>query len=166
MSPYKYSINIQLTHIHSGHAQMRKYTHTFYDTHVPIDLFSIFFLFQLRKLTTSKKELHKIVFDPRYILLTSKKRREILKMYIKESVEEEKQKLKEKERRRKNKTKGQRKQLRKLLVEIGKHEKYVYNLIYSSLLASTNERMKERTKREEREGKKFFFQFFNSLESL
>ena len=37
------------------------------------------------------KELHKIVFDPRYLLLTSKERKQVFEQYVKERAEEERQ---------------------------------------------------------------------------
>ncbi|XP_064599903.1 transcription elongation regulator 1-like isoform X2 [Liolophura sinensis] len=50
--------------------------------------------------STWEKELHKIVFDPRYLLLTSKERKQVFEQYVKERAEEERRekhrKLKEK----------------------------------------------------------------------
>ena len=39
--------------------------------------------------STWEKELHKIVFDPRYLLLTSKERKQVFEKYIKERADEE-----------------------------------------------------------------------------
>lgn len=39
--------------------------------------------------STWEKELHKIVFDPRYLLLTSKERKQVFEKYIKERAEDE-----------------------------------------------------------------------------
>ncbi|XP_067928748.1 transcription elongation regulator 1-like isoform X2 [Watersipora subatra] len=50
--------------------------------------------------STWEKELHKIVFDPRYLLLTSKERKQVFEAYVKERAEEERQ-----ERRRELKRK-------------------------------------------------------------
>lgn len=50
--------------------------------------------------STWEKELHKIVFDPRYLLLTSKERKQVFDTYVKERAEEERQ-----ERRRELKRK-------------------------------------------------------------
>lgn len=50
--------------------------------------------------STWEKELHKIVFDPRYLLLTSKERKQVFDSYVKERAEEERQ-----ERRRELKKK-------------------------------------------------------------
>jgi len=41
--------------------------------------------------STWEKELHKIVFDPRYLLLTSKERKQVFEQYVKERAEEERQ---------------------------------------------------------------------------
>ncbi|KAL5022911.1 hypothetical protein ScPMuIL_002066 [Solemya velum] len=50
--------------------------------------------------STWEKELHKIVFDPRYLLLTSRERKQVFEQYVKERAEEERRekhrKLKEK----------------------------------------------------------------------
>ena len=39
--------------------------------------------------STWEKELHKIVFDPRYLLLTSRERKQVFEQYVKERAEEE-----------------------------------------------------------------------------
>lgn len=57
-------------------------------------------LFQVSAFSTWEKELHKIVFDPRYLLLTSKERKQVFEAYVKERAEEERQ-----ERRRELKKK-------------------------------------------------------------
>ena len=36
------------------------------------------YIFQVSAFSTWEKELHKIVFDPRYLLLTSKERKQVL----------------------------------------------------------------------------------------
>ncbi|RWS23164.1 transcription elongation regulator 1-like isoform X1, partial [Leptotrombidium deliense] len=60
--------------------------------------------------STWEKELHKIVFDPRYLLLTSKERKQVFDKYVKERAEEER---KEKRLR----LKQQRDDFRKMLEE-------------------------------------------------
>ncbi|KAK7508465.1 hypothetical protein BaRGS_00000031 [Batillaria attramentaria] len=50
--------------------------------------------------STWEKELHKIVFDPRYLLLTSKERKQVFEQYVKERAEEERR---EKHRKMKEK---------------------------------------------------------------
>ncbi|XP_039453166.1 uncharacterized protein LOC120432097, partial [Culex pipiens pallens] len=44
--------------------------------------------------STWEKELHKIVFDPRYLLLTSKERKQVFEKYVKDRAEEKKNKMK------------------------------------------------------------------------
>ncbi|XP_076363831.1 transcription elongation regulator 1-like isoform X2 [Tachypleus tridentatus] len=39
--------------------------------------------------STWEKELHKIVFDPHYLLLTSRERKQVFEKYVKERAEEE-----------------------------------------------------------------------------
>lgn len=50
--------------------------------------------------STWEKELHKIVFDQRYLLLTSRERKQVFEQYVKERAEEERR---EKHRRIKEK---------------------------------------------------------------
>ena len=45
--------------------------------------------FQVSAFSTWEKELHKIVFDPRYLLLTSRERKQVFEQYVKERAEEE-----------------------------------------------------------------------------
>merc|ERR1712106_1166111 len=56
---------------------------------------------QISAFSTWEKELHKIVFDPRYLLLTSKERKQVFDKYVRERAEEERKekKAKAKERR-------------------------------------------------------------------
>ena len=44
---------------------------------------------QVSAFSTWEKELHKIVFDPRYLLLTSRERKQVFEQYVKERAEEE-----------------------------------------------------------------------------
>ncbi|XP_011260944.1 transcription elongation regulator 1 isoform X2 [Camponotus floridanus] len=66
--------------------------------------------------STWEKELHKIVFDPRYLLLTSKERKQVFEKYVKERAEEER-------REKRNKMKERKDQFQKLLEEAGLHGK-------------------------------------------
>uniref|UniRef100_A0A8D8VEZ3 Transcription elongation regulator 1 n=1 Tax=Cacopsylla melanoneura TaxID=428564 RepID=A0A8D8VEZ3_9HEMI len=66
--------------------------------------------------STWEKELHKIVFDPRYLLLTSKERKQVFEKYVKERAEEER-----KEKR--NKMKERKDEYRKLMEEANLHGK-------------------------------------------
>ncbi|KAE8741466.1 hypothetical protein FOCC_FOCC013010 [Frankliniella occidentalis] len=66
--------------------------------------------------STWEKELHKIVFDPRYLLLTSKERKQVFEKYVKERAEEER-------REKRNKMKEKRDDFRRLLEEANLHGK-------------------------------------------
>ncbi|KRG01317.1 transcription elongation regulator 1 isoform X3 [Drosophila mojavensis] len=66
--------------------------------------------------STWEKELHKIVFDPRYLLLTSKERKQVFEKYVKDRAEEER-----KEKR--NKMRQKRDDFRKLMEECKLHGK-------------------------------------------
>lgn len=66
--------------------------------------------------STWEKELHKIVFDQRYLLLTSRERKQVFEQYVKERAEEE--------RREKNrKIKERKESFRQLLEESKLHGK-------------------------------------------
>jgi transcription elongation regulator 1 len=58
-------------------------------------IFPIFFI-QVSAYSTWEKELHKIVFDPRYLLLTSKDRRDVFDDFTKEKAEKEREEKKKK----------------------------------------------------------------------
>ena len=60
--------------------------------------------------------MHKIVFDPRYLLLTSKERKQVFEKYVKERAEEER-------REKRNKMKEKRDDFRRLLDEANLHGK-------------------------------------------
>lgn len=66
--------------------------------------------------STWEKELHKIVFDPRYLLLTSKERKQVFEKYVKERAEEER-------REKRNKMKERKDEYRKLMEEANLHGK-------------------------------------------
>lgn len=53
--------------------------------------------------STWEKELHKIVFDPRYLLLTSKERKQVFEKYVKERADEERKERKQKAKEVKDK---------------------------------------------------------------
>ncbi|XP_059485677.1 transcription elongation regulator 1 [Neocloeon triangulifer] len=57
---------------------------------------------QVSAFSTWEKELHKIVFDPRYLLLTSKERKQVFEKYVKERAEEERREKRMKMRERKD----------------------------------------------------------------
>ncbi|KAG5451190.1 transcription elongation regulator, partial [Clonorchis sinensis] len=58
---------------------------------------------QVSAFSTWEKELHKIVFDPRYLLLASKERKQTFEAYVKERAEEERREKKNKLKERKEK---------------------------------------------------------------
>lgn len=66
--------------------------------------------FQVSAFSTWEKELHKIVFDPRYLLLTSKERKQVFEKYVKERADEERQE-------KRNKMKMRREAFRQLMEE-------------------------------------------------
>ena len=49
---------------------------------------------QISAFSTWEKELHKIVFDPRYLLLTSKERKQVFDKYVRERADEERREKK------------------------------------------------------------------------
>lgn len=59
-----------------------------------LHLLGWFGLKQVSAFSTWEKELHKIVFDPRYLLLLSKERRQVFEKYCKDKVEEERKEKK------------------------------------------------------------------------
>ncbi|KAI5706111.1 hypothetical protein M8J75_004936 [Diaphorina citri] len=92
--------------------------------------------------STWEKELHKIVFDPRYLLLTSKERKQVFEKYVKERAEEER-----KEKR--NKMKEKKDEYRKLMEEANLHGKSSFG-DFSSKFAK-DDRFKNIEKMRERE---------------
>lgn len=83
--------------------------------------------FQVSAFSTWEKELHKIVFDPRYLLLTSKERKQVFEKYVKERAEEER-------REKRNKMKERKEQFQKLLEEASLHGKYVLQCAFVQCL--------------------------------
>merc|ERR1719211_299261 len=57
---------------------------------------------QISAFSTWEKELHKIVFDPRYLLLTSKERKQVFDKYVRERADEERKEKKAKAKERKD----------------------------------------------------------------
>lgn len=66
--------------------------------------------------STWEKELHKIVFDPRYLLLTSRERKQVFEKYVKERAEEER-------REKRNKMRQKREDFRALMESASLHGK-------------------------------------------
>lgn len=52
--------------------------------------------------STWEKELHKIVFDPRYLLLTSRERKQVFEKYVKDRAEEERREKRNKMRQKRD----------------------------------------------------------------
>lgn len=63
--------------------------------------------------------MHKIVFDPRYLLLTSRERKQVFEKYVKERAEEER-------REKRNKMRQKRDDFRSLMETSNLHGKYVF----------------------------------------
>merc|ERR1719445_3021119 len=57
---------------------------------------------QVSAFSSWEKELHKIVFDPRYLLLTSKERKQVFDKYVRERADEERKEKKAKAKERKD----------------------------------------------------------------
>merc|ERR1712058_158063 len=57
---------------------------------------------EISAFSTWEKELHKIVFDPRYLLLTSKERKTVFDKYVRERAEEERKEKKAKAKEKKD----------------------------------------------------------------
>merc|ERR1711944_285767 len=55
---------------------------------------------EISAFSTWEKELHKIVFDPRYLLLTSKERKQVFDRYVRDRAEEDRKKEKKRSRSR------------------------------------------------------------------
>ncbi|XP_063709217.1 transcription elongation regulator 1 isoform X2 [Culicoides brevitarsis] len=66
--------------------------------------------------STWEKELHKIVFDPRYLLLTSRERKQVFERYVKDRAEEER-------REKRNKLRQKREDFRTLMENANLHGK-------------------------------------------
>merc|ERR1712183_735165 len=57
---------------------------------------------EISAFSTWEKELHKIVFDPRYLLLTSKERKQVFDRYVRDRAEEERREKRAKAKERKD----------------------------------------------------------------
>ncbi|XKL64051.1 hypothetical protein PGB90_004137 [Kerria lacca] len=92
--------------------------------------------------STWEKELHKIVFDPRYLLLTSKERKQVFEKYVKERAEEERQE-------KRNRMKQRKEDYRKLMEEANLHGKSSFSEFAAKY--AKDERFKSIEKMRERE---------------
>jgi transcription elongation regulator 1 len=97
---------------------------------------------EISAFSTWEKELHKIVFDPRYLLLTSKERKQVFDKYVRERAEEER-------REKKSKLKEKRETYKKLIEEAGTHGKSSFSEFASK--HSKDDRFKLIEKMRERE---------------
>ncbi|VEL31021.1 unnamed protein product [Protopolystoma xenopodis] len=84
---------------------------------------------QVSAFSTWEKELHKIVFDQRYLLLASKERKQAFEAFIKERAEEER-------REKKNKLKEKKEKFKELLKEAKLTSKL--NIIYPQTLVRSS----------------------------
>ncbi|CAG7703749.1 unnamed protein product [Allacma fusca] len=75
---------------------------------------------QVSAFSTWEKELHKIVFDPRYLYLTSKERKQAFDQYVKERAEEER-------KEKKKLLKQVKEQFMKFLEQVHISQKMTYN---------------------------------------
>merc|ERR1712173_452654 len=75
---------------------------------------------EISAFSTWEKELHKIVFDPRYLLLTSKERKQVFEKYVKERADDER-------KERKAKAKEAKENLRELLEAADLNSKSSYS---------------------------------------
>jgi transcription elongation regulator 1 len=66
--------------------------------------------------STWEKELHKIVFDPRYLLLASKERKQVFEKYVKDRAEDER-------REKRNKMQKKRDEFKSLMEEANLHSR-------------------------------------------
>lgn len=67
--------------------------------------------------STWEKELHKIVFDPRYLLLASKERKQVFEKYVKDRAEDER-------REKRHKMQKKRDDFKSLMEEANLHSRY------------------------------------------
>ena len=73
-------------------------------------MFLIWFIFQVSAFSTWEKELPKIVFDPRFLLLTQKERKQCFEKFVRTRADEERQE-------RKNKLKAKKDEFKALVEE-------------------------------------------------
>ncbi|CAH8542609.1 unnamed protein product [Dicrocoelium dendriticum] len=107
---------------------------------------------QVSAFSTWEKELHKIVFDPRYLLLASKERKQTFEAYVKERADEER-------REKKNKLKERKEKFVELLEEASLSSKSSFSDFAAKY--AKDERFKNIEKARERES--FFQEFLSDL---
>ncbi|KAL3182941.1 hypothetical protein MRX96_006737 [Rhipicephalus microplus] len=110
---------------------------------------------QVSAFSTWEKELHKIVFDSRYLLLTSKERKQVFEKYVKERAEEER-------REKRNKMRERKDQFQQLLETAGLNSKSTFSDFAQKY--GKDERFKNIEKMRERES--MFNDFVQELRKL
>lgn len=131
--------------------------------------------------STWEKELHKIVFDPRYLLLTSRERKQVFEAYVKERAEEER-------REKRHKLKEKRDQFRQLMEESKLHGKSSFSdfaakfakeerfkgiekmrdreALFSDYVAELRRKEKEESRSQKEKLKSDFYSLLKETESL
>ncbi|MGH0121942.1 UNVERIFIED_CONTAM: hypothetical protein FKN15_004802 [Acipenser sinensis] len=107
---------------------------------------------QVSAFSTWEKELHKIVFDPRYLLLNSEERKQVFEQFVKTRIKEE---YKEK----KSKLQQAKEEFRKLLEESKITSRSTFKEFAEKY--GRDQRFKKVQKKKDQEH--FFNQFINSL---
>lgn len=102
--------------------------------------------------STWEKELHKIVFDQRYLLLTSKERRQVFESFVKERAEDER-------REKRQRQKVYREQFFKLLEE----SKITSRTTFSSFTQKFGKDSRFRSIEKSRDRESYFNEFISDL---
>ncbi len=102
--------------------------------------------------STWEKELHKIVFDARYLILTSRERKQVFEKYVKERAEEER-------REKRQRLKQQKEDFRKLMEDAGLMSKSTFSEFAQKY--GKDERFKNIEKMRDRES--LFNEFISDL---
>jgi transcription elongation regulator 1 len=102
--------------------------------------------------STWEKELHKIVFDARYLILTSRERKQVFEKYVKERAEEER-------REKRQRLKQHKEDFRKLMEDAGLMSKSTFSEFAQKY--GKDERFKNIEKMRDRES--LFNEFISDL---
>lgn len=106
--------------------------------------------------STWEKQLHKIVFDSRYLLLTSKERKQTFDKYIRERVEKER-------KEKMNKTKKQKQEFRNFLKDKFKEHSYSTRLTYAEFTKKHSGAEQFKLIEKAREREQLFHEFLDEL---
>lgn len=106
--------------------------------------------------STWEKQLHKIVFDSRYLLLTSKERKQTFDKYIRERVEKER-------KEKMNKTKKQKQEFRNFLKDKFKEHSYSTRLTYAEFTKKHAGAEQFKLIEKAREREQLFHEFLDEL---